>query len=400
MSWNIDGILSKLSDRDFISYISSFDFVCLVETWTTENFTCDQFSTHECFLLPAKKLSIQGRGSGGVMLLVKKCFSRFIRNIDINYENIIVIEISKLLFGTDTEMYLICTYLPPVDSPFYEVSDFNNGISILEHCLLDILEKFGEVAVIICGDLNARTSNENPVYTDLAADSLTQGSTCPTSTRQSQDQTLNDYGKLLLEFCSVFDLSILNGNCNGDENGHLTYISQSGCSVIDYFILSSNVMYLPRKLIVDERLESQHLPLVCTLYSGLHGKVEPDKSPEVIEKIIWNPELKHTFLSNLQSPEFLEKLDRARTMIHTNVNTAVDLFTAGLKFAANDMKKRIQLSRRDRRNEWFDSECYAAKKAARRALFMFRQTRTEENLRSYVETRKLYRKLISQKKLT
>lgn len=335
------------------------------------------------------------------MLLVKKCFSRFIRNIDTNYENIIVIEISKLLFGTDTEMYLICTYLPPVDSPFYEVSDFNNGISILEHCLLDILEKFGEVAVIICGDLNARTSNENPVYTDLAADSLTQGSTCPTSTRQSQDQTLNDYGKLLLEFCSVFDLSILNGNCNGDENGHLTYISQSGCSVIDYFILSSNVMYLPRKLIVDERLESQHLPLVCTLYSGLHGKVEPDKSPEVIEKIIWNPELKHTFLSNLQSPEFLEKLDRARTMIHTNVNTAVDLFTAGLKFAANDMKKRMQLSRRDRRNEWFDSECYAAKKAARRALFMFRQTRTEENLRSYVETRKLYRKLISpQKKRT
>lgn len=50
----------------------------------------------------------------------------------------------------------------------------------------------------------------------------------------------------------------------------LTFISQSGCSVIDYFIFffySNSIINLSRKLIFDKHLQS-HLPLECTFYES------------------------------------------------------------------------------------------------------------------------------------
>ena len=36
LQWNIGGLFSKLNDDDFIEYISSFDFICMVETFAVE----------------------------------------------------------------------------------------------------------------------------------------------------------------------------------------------------------------------------------------------------------------------------------------------------------------------------------------------------------------------------
>lgn len=36
LSWNVNGLMSKISDSDFISYLYDFDFVCLVETFMKE----------------------------------------------------------------------------------------------------------------------------------------------------------------------------------------------------------------------------------------------------------------------------------------------------------------------------------------------------------------------------
>ena len=36
LQWNIGGLFSKLNDDDFIEYISSFDFICMVETFAEE----------------------------------------------------------------------------------------------------------------------------------------------------------------------------------------------------------------------------------------------------------------------------------------------------------------------------------------------------------------------------
>ena len=70
---------------------------------------------------------------------------------------------------------------------------------------------------------------------------------------------MNGYGKLLLNICTTFGLNILNGACNGDREGCYTYISQSGSSVNDYFILSNDLLlFLDSfcKLVVKDRFDS------------------------------------------------------------------------------------------------------------------------------------------------
>ena len=49
---------------------------------------------------------------------------------------------------------------------------------------------------------------------------------------------MNAYGKNVLDMCTSLNLYLMNGVCNGDIQGHFTYISEFGSSVIDYFLLS------------------------------------------------------------------------------------------------------------------------------------------------------------------
>ena len=64
--YNVEGIVTKLKDRSFVSFISFYDFVCLVETFE-DSFTSTLFPSFTSFVTPAKKLSHHGR-SGGVIV--------------------------------------------------------------------------------------------------------------------------------------------------------------------------------------------------------------------------------------------------------------------------------------------------------------------------------------------
>ena len=76
MSYNVEGIVSKLRDTNFSSFISNYDYVCLVETFV-DSFITTLFPSYTGFVAPAKKkLSHQGRKSG-VIVLVKKCIAAF-----------------------------------------------------------------------------------------------------------------------------------------------------------------------------------------------------------------------------------------------------------------------------------------------------------------------------------
>ena len=70
LHWDVNGLLTKLKDREPIQYISSFHFVCLVETFV-DYLEPSVFSSHTVFCKPAVKLTKQGRKSGGVLCLIK-----------------------------------------------------------------------------------------------------------------------------------------------------------------------------------------------------------------------------------------------------------------------------------------------------------------------------------------
>lgn len=71
LHWNVNGLLSKTQDSEFVSYVCSFDFVCIVETFV-EDFQSDVFHGYNVFCKPAVKFTRQGRHSGGVICLVER----------------------------------------------------------------------------------------------------------------------------------------------------------------------------------------------------------------------------------------------------------------------------------------------------------------------------------------
>jgi hypothetical protein len=158
LHWNVDGLASKLDDHNFVSYISSFDFVSLVETFMPSfdsNYIFDGFTV---FCQPAVKLSVQGRPSGGVLCLIKNDLVPFVREIKVKLGNFLLFVINKELFGSLKDILFVCAYIPPEGSRYYEhINEDIQGIDLLENCLLDNALLENDFFVIVAGDLNGRT---------------------------------------------------------------------------------------------------------------------------------------------------------------------------------------------------------------------------------------------------
>uniref|UniRef100_T1IQ27 Reverse transcriptase domain-containing protein n=1 Tax=Strigamia maritima TaxID=126957 RepID=T1IQ27_STRMM len=93
--------------------------------------------------------------------------------------------------------------------------------------------------VMITGDFNARIANNQVDLEDMH------------DVKNSEDDTINEEGRLLLKFCGHHGIKILNDTTDGDWNGKLTSINIRGASVVDYFI--TNDESLVSRLKVQEK---------------------------------------------------------------------------------------------------------------------------------------------------
>ena len=140
--YNIAGLVSKLSDADWMAYVESFDFVTLTETFIDENFYLSHvFTDYVKFVSPAIKLSHQGRRSGGILVMVRKNMSSFVQEIGVQYHNIVVLKLSKEVFGCDRDIMYIATCIPPPGSPFYDLSQTASQIAELDTCINELLSR-------------------------------------------------------------------------------------------------------------------------------------------------------------------------------------------------------------------------------------------------------------------
>ena len=64
--------------------------------------------------------------------------------------------------------------------------------------------------------------------------------------------------------CEQFNL-VLNGLLPGDEDRNFTYISHSGSSIIDYFIMSRCLFHLGLQLSIIPETDSKHMPVKMSL---------------------------------------------------------------------------------------------------------------------------------------
>ena len=78
--------------------------------------------------------------------------------------------------------------MPPGNSPYYTAFDIDDGISLLEESLADVMISL-DVYLLFCGDLNSRTANEVPISqseNDVFARAVEE-----TPVRCSEDSVLN-----------------------------------------------------------------------------------------------------------------------------------------------------------------------------------------------------------------
>lgn len=120
-------------------------------------------------------------------------------------------------------------------------------VETLEHLEQYIINKYENSGdIIFSGDFNARTGNKLdyingdsashiPVYDAYIIDTAV-------GQRHSRDNTVDSRGKDLLELCIANKLRITNGRTFGDAHGKCTCHIYTGSSVVDFFIVSEQLL--------------------------------------------------------------------------------------------------------------------------------------------------------------
>ena len=335
------------------------------------------------------------------MTLVKKNLYFEVSEVECAYDNVVI---SKFSCGK-MDLILICVYIPPRDSPYYKDKTVTCNIVLLEDELVRLQELFPFAPFLICGDFNARTGAWN-VHCDSDGDQAEdwdpENCSCPkqTGNRQSQDSKTNAFGQTLIGLCQVYHLCILNGSAPGDPSGRFTFLSQHGESVIDYCLLYTNDSHLSVNFRVGEQIYSNHMPLEFGIGAKLYHHNWCKLPGKKITQFRWDSEKVDIVKNNVETPEFKADINRARQLLTSDIDGALDCLMETMLSNAECMHRTVRLGSALPKNssKWFDIECRNAKHNAREALRTYRTSRTIRDKENYVQTRNKYKQIIKTKK--
>jgi hypothetical protein len=240
--WNIQGLNEdKRSDKAVLDFINNNDCAIFVETWVN---SCFDFSNHYTYCLLAQR-SKHGRSKGGIVVSMRHNIRNGVKILESTESHLQWLKFDKTFFKLNNDVYVCVVYIPPIDS-YKNVNDRDILWEKIEENILKYKIK-GDIMII--GDFNSRTAklNETPEYNDALANLKECFQVEPLVNRNSRDNSINQFGKRLLDLCCHTNLNILNGRTIGDVNGQLTSYHYNGASVIDYCIVNrelyTNILY-------------------------------------------------------------------------------------------------------------------------------------------------------------
>ncbi|KYM96255.1 hypothetical protein ALC62_13071 [Cyphomyrmex costatus] len=214
--WNVAGIENK--DRDFWNYIKGFDYISLCETWIDEK-GWDKLkkrlsSTHVWDCSFAEKGGKRGRAKGGFIIGKRKLWGE---------------ESEKLIKEEGDGMVSVELIINKRKITVVSVYGLQGGKDLSER-LEDFIGKKEYDDVIIGGDFNIRIG-------ELGDMGEEEG-----EVRCSKDKVIGNGGKKFVEWIAEKGWSVLNGRTEGVWSGEFTYVGARSCSVIDYILVSENVL--------------------------------------------------------------------------------------------------------------------------------------------------------------
>ena len=205
LSWNVNDLAdrimgNKASNPDFIQTITKCDIFCLQETkgeLKVPNFRC------------FNSIRSDSR-SGGLCIGISQPFANYLKILDTKKFSMDfqAARLSRKLTGLEKDTIIINVYDSPENSS-YKMKLKANGSFVETLCKVDefINTLPSHSNLIVLGDFNARTGNENTYSCNESEsfDSLNNGRFVTEKTitplpRVSVDNMLNERGKKLLEF--------------------------------------------------------------------------------------------------------------------------------------------------------------------------------------------------------
>lgn len=148
-SLNVCGLKRRSEYPDFCDYVRQFDILCFSET-KTDNTYVISIKGYECFMQSRKQK--YHRKSGGICLLVKDEYSKYIKVVETSSDYIFWARISGKFVNLNEDVLLGIMYVPPNQSKYLNEDEFMT----LEMEVTSMCSQYSYV--ILTGDINARTA--------------------------------------------------------------------------------------------------------------------------------------------------------------------------------------------------------------------------------------------------
>ncbi|UYV69094.1 hypothetical protein LAZ67_6002408 [Cordylochernes scorpioides] len=375
---SLDVALKYLEKRTEPEMLASYNTINSLRTMLMreeEAFPEKQDNPVKDVLSPAMKTELKGRGSGGILIGIKKNFQHTVRKIETNPYWISVLT-HKFLDKTTESICLLFAYSPP------NVLQEQNLTNLLRH--IDYHMSEGN-EVLIAGDINIRIGNAGGFHNPLKLNSPLN------KYRKSKDLISSKLSEKLISFTDSNSITIANGITKGDTHGSFTFISERGSSVLDYFMYTHGLTQIISDMWIEELSYSDHLPIVLQINTGYEAIKSSYKNEILTRKFIWTKENVEMLKHNLSDIEVGNETD-----INTEtVNFTKQIYTAMesaniIKFS----KRRHQLSK-----PWYDKDCYIMKKTTKVSLQRCRNSNNIHDRQKYIEAaRREYFKLLQRKR--
>ena len=225
------------------------------------------------------------------------------------------------------------------------------------------------------------------------------------------DKMQNSYKNDFLSLILNNSLTILNGRTLGDIRGNFTCIKPNGCSVVDYFAVTTGLKCKIKHLkVLDLSLYSDHKPLILSLSMNLPPLIPSKPIDQVYEpappKFIIDEKGKAKFLQVQNSENFTNLMNEVKNSLNSigpnpvpdTVSQLNEKHSTYLLEMANDCFRLTKQGKKqyDKTKPWYSKKCKIAKRELSKAARTTSKYSESDFLReSFYHTKKLYSKLIN-----
>ena len=392
------GLVSKLKFPEFINLINQFDIVGIQESKTDNT---DVINIPGYSVFSHNRARISRFRSGGIILIVKNDIPPFIKIDQVrNSKLVLLFTISRHLCRLEDDIQCGTVYVPPygskyvADDPYLELQS-----ELLRYCS-------ESKHILLFGDFNARTRtlpdcmkfDEKICEVNKLNDLLDESTelfdkmklyNVPVE-RSNADNTVNTYGRQLLEMCKNNNLLILNGRI-GQDNIE-PKVTCKDRSTVDYFLSTVDNFKIINNLITHE---------FCDLYSDAHCALSLTLSIDALINInkkhnntkntpdskvkAWDSRKADNFIENfdvIKAAEIETQMDNLLNngnISKSNVNEIIDnignLFKSCSKETFGEVKSNPS-DTYDKVKPWFNSECFRTRNLYHKCRKMYNRYKT------------------------